>query len=349
MPRTLAAAAVRECTGRRSGRVTLGSRVKLATLSCATCCIPHPVFLTFTPSSSIPNKGTILKLVTFIAEGRTRPGAVDGELVVDLAAAGLPVDEHGDLMAIVRGGDALLGQVRAAVASPNRRALPLQSVHLTAPLLAPSKIVAVGLNYIDHCKEANLPVPGEPVLFTKWPNSITGPFDELRWPEAVTREVDYEVELGVVIGRRGCNIPEADALDYVCGYTVVNDVSARDLQFANAKQWDRGKSLDTFCPWGPWIVTRDEIANPHDLEVRTVLNGREMQKSNTKNLIFNINQIIAYASQGTTLMPGDLIPTGTPFGVGFSRTPPVFLRDGDVCECSVEKIGSIRNTVNLKR
>jgi acylpyruvate hydrolase len=242
----------------------------------------------------------------------------------------------------------MLERVRAAIDGPRRREFALDEVKLCAPLFYPSKIVAVGLNYIDHCKEANLPVPSEPVLFTKWPNSIIGPYDDLCWPESVTREVDYEVELGVVIGRRGRNIKEKDALDYVCGYTVVNDVSARDLQFANAKQWDRGKSLDTFCPWGPWIVTRDEISDPHNLTVRTVLNGKEMQISNTKNLIFNINQIIAYASQGTTLMPGDLIPTGTPFGVGFSRTPPVFLKHGDVCECEVEGIGRIINKVNLK-
>jgi 2-keto-4-pentenoate hydratase/2-oxohepta-3-ene-1,7-dioic acid hydratase in catechol pathway len=279
---------------------------------------------------------------------RVCPGVLDGNKVVDLSAAGLPVDATGDLMAIVRGGDAALAQIRAALGSSSRREYALDTVKLSAPLLHPSKIVAVGLNYIDHCKEANLPVPSEPVLFTKWPNSITGPYDELTWPESVTKEVDYEVELGVVIGKRGRNISEKDALDYVCGYTVVNDVSARDLQFANAKQWDRGKSLDTFCPWGPWIVTRDEIKDPHNLTVRTVLNGKEMQISNTKNLIFNINQIIAYASQGTTLMPGDLIPTGTPFGVGFSRTPPVFLKHGDVCECEVEGVGRIINKVNLK-
>jgi len=279
---------------------------------------------------------------------RVCPGVLDGNKVVDLSAAGLPVDATGDLMAIVRGGDAALAQIRAALGSSSRREYALDTVKLCAPLLHPSKIVAVGLNYIDHCKEANLPVPSEPVLFTKWPNSITGPYDDLHWPEGVTKEVDYEVELGVVIGKRGRNISEKDALDYVCGYTVVNDVSARDLQFANAKQWDRGKSLDTFCPWGPWIVTRDEIKDPHNLTVRTVLNGKEMQISNTKNLIFNINQIIAYASQGTTLMPGDLIPTGTPFGVGFSRTPPVFLKHGDVCECEVEGVGRIINKVNLK-
>jgi len=289
-----------------------------------------------------------LKLLTFMVGDRVCPGVLDGNKVVDLSAAGLPVDATGDLMAIVRGGDAALAQIRAALGSSSRREYALDTVKLCAPLLHPSKIVAVGLNYIDHCKEAKLPVPSEPVLFTKWPNSITGPYDELTWPETVTKEVDYEVELGVVIGKRGRNISEKDALDYVCGYTVVNDVSARDLQFANAKQWDRGKSLDTFCPWGPWIVTRDEIKDPHNLTVRTVLNGKEMQISNTKNLIFNINQIIAYASQGTTLMPGDLIPTGTPFGVGFSRTPPVFLKHGDVCECEVEGVGRIINKVNLK-
>lgn len=289
-----------------------------------------------------------MKLLTFVVDGQVKPGVLDGDKVIDLSAAGLPVDATGDLMGIVRGGDAMLAQVRAALGSSSRREYPLDTVKLCAPLLHPSKIVAVGLNYIDHCKEAGLPVPSEPVLFAKWPNSVTGPYDDLTWPEGVTKEVDYEVELGVVIGRRCRNVSEKEALDYVCGYTVVNDVSARDLQFANAKQWDRSKSLDTFCPWGPWIVTRDEIKDPHNLTVRTVLNGKEMQISNTKNLVFNINQIIAYASQGTTLMPGDLIPTGTPFGVGFSRTPPVFLKHGDVCECEVEGVGSIINKVNLK-
>lgn len=289
-----------------------------------------------------------MKLLTFIVGNEVRPGVLVGDQVIDLKAAGLPVDETGDLLRIVRGGDAMLERVREAINSATRRAIDLDDVTLTAPLHNPSKIIAVGLNYIDHCEEAKLPVPKEPVLFSKWPNSITGPYDDLSWPEDVTREVDYEVELGVVIGRRGRNISEKDALDYVCGYTVVNDVSARDLQFANAKQWDRGKSLDTFCPWGPWIVTRDEIPDPHKLDVRTVLNGKEMQKSNTSKLVFNINQIIAYASQGTTLLPGDLIPTGTPFGVGFSRTPPVFLKHGDICECEVEDIGKIINKVNLK-
>ena len=290
-----------------------------------------------------------MKLLTFAANGKVRPGALDGDMVVDLVSAGMPADARGDLMEIVLGGDVALERARQAVKAPSAIRYKLAEVKVMAPLLAPSKIIAVGLNYIDHCKEANLPVPTEPVLFSKFPNSIVGPYDDLSWPVDVTKEVDYEVELGVVIGKQGRDIKESEAMDYVFGYTVVNDVSARDLQFANAKQWDRGKSLDTFCPWGPYIVTRDEITDPHVLGVRTILNGKEMQNSNTKNLIFNIPKILAYASQGTTLMPGDLIPTGTPFGVGFSRKPPVYLKDGDECVCEVDKIGAIRNRVRLSR
>jgi 2-keto-4-pentenoate hydratase/2-oxohepta-3-ene-1,7-dioic acid hydratase in catechol pathway len=289
-----------------------------------------------------------VKLLTFLVDNKARPGVLDGDKIIDLAAAGLPVGDHGDLMEIVRGGEVALERVRQTLKAGTVQRYAATEVKILAPLLAPSKIIAVGLNYIDHCKEANLPVPKEPVLFAKFPNSITGPYDDLSWPEIVSKEVDYEVEMGVVIGKGGTNISEADAFDHVCGYTVVNDVSARDQQFANAKQWDRGKSFDTFCPWGPYIVTRDEVPNPHDLNVRTILNGKEMQNSNTKNLIFNVPQIIAYASQGTTLLPGDLIPTGTPFGVGFSRKPPVFLKDGDVCVCEVDKLGSIKNRVRLK-
>lgn len=289
-----------------------------------------------------------MKLLTFSINGKPRPGVLDGDKVIDLAAAGLPVDENGDLMAIVRGGEMALERVRQTIKSGTAQRYALAEVKLHAPLLAPSKIIAIGLNYIDHCHEANLPVPTEPVIFSKFPTSVTGPYDDLSWPAIVSKEVDYEVELGVVIGKKGRDISEKDAMSYVCGYTVVNDVSARDQQFANAKQWDRGKSFDTFCPWGPYIVTRDEISDPHNLGVRTILNGKEMQKSNTKNLIFNIPQIIAYASQGTTLLPGDLIPTGTPFGVGFSRKPPVYLQHGDECVCEVDQIGAIRNRIKLQ-
>jgi 2-keto-4-pentenoate hydratase/2-oxohepta-3-ene-1,7-dioic acid hydratase in catechol pathway len=295
----------------------------------------------------VPEEENEVKLLTFLVEGKARPGVLKGERVVDLAAAGLPAGPYGGLIEIARGGDAMLERARKALADPKAKLYELSKVKVLPPIRQPSKVIAVGLNYIDHCKEANLPVPSEPVLFSKFSSSICGPYDDLTWPTAVTREVDYEVELGVVIGKRARDVAEKEALSYVMGYTVVNDVSARDLQFAGAKQWDRGKSLDTFCPYGPYIVTRDEIPDPHALQVRTVLNGKEMQNSNTKNLIFNVNKIIAYASQGTTLLPGDLIPTGTPFGVGFSRKPPVFLKDGDECVCEVEKIGAIRNRIRL--
>jgi 2-keto-4-pentenoate hydratase/2-oxohepta-3-ene-1,7-dioic acid hydratase in catechol pathway len=289
-----------------------------------------------------------VKLLTFTVEGKTRPGALKGDRVVDLTAAGLPAGPHGGLIEIARGGDAMIERARKAMDDAKAKSYALKDVKLEAPIRRPPKVLAVGLNYIDHCKEANLPVPPEPVLFTKWSTSVCGPYDDLTWPAMLNGEVDYEVELGVVIGKRAVNVSEKDALSYVMGYTVVNDVSARTQQFANAKQWDRGKSFDTFCPYGPWIVTRDEIPDPHVLQVRTILNGKEMQNSNTKNLIFNVNKIIAYASQGTTLEAGDLIPTGTPFGVGFSRKPPVFLQDGDMCECEVEKVGTIKNRVRLK-
>jgi 2-keto-4-pentenoate hydratase/2-oxohepta-3-ene-1,7-dioic acid hydratase in catechol pathway len=290
-----------------------------------------------------------VKLLTFSVEGKARPGALKGDRVIDLAAAGLPAGPNGGLLEIARGGDAMVDRARKALDAAGAKSYALSEVKVLPPIRQPSKIIAVGLNYIDHCKEAGLPVPTEPVLFSKFTTSICGPYDELSWPPSVTKEVDYEVELAVVIGRSARDVAEKDALDYVLGYTVVNDVSARDLQFIGAKQWDKSKSFDTFCPYGPYIVTRDEIPDPHNLQVRTVLNGKEMQNSNTKNLIFNVNQIIAYASQGTTLLPGDLIPTGTPFGVGFSRKPPVFLKDGDECVCEVEKIGSIRNRIRLKR
>lgn len=289
-----------------------------------------------------------MKLLTFSLGGKARPGVLRDDRVIDLEAAGLPAGPNGGLLEIARGGDAMLKKVAKVLKDAKAKSYELAKVKVLPPIRQPSKIVAVGLNYIDHCKEANLPVPTEPVLFSKFTTSICGPYDQLSWPAGVTREVDYEVELGVVIGKRARDVEEAAALEYVMGYTVVNDVSARDLQFLGAKQWDRGKSLDTFCPYGPYIVTRDEIPDPHVLQVRTILNGKEMQNSNTKNLIFNINKIIAYASQGTTLLPGDLIPTGTPFGVGFSRKPPVFLKDGDECVCEVEKVGSIRNKIRVR-
>jgi 2-keto-4-pentenoate hydratase/2-oxohepta-3-ene-1,7-dioic acid hydratase in catechol pathway len=263
--------------------------------------------------------------------------------VIDLAAAGLPAGPNGGLLEIARGGDAMLKKVAKVLKDAKAKSYELAKVKVLPPIRQPSKIVAIGLNYLDHCKETNLPVPVVPVPFSKFTTSVCGPYDDLVWPVGLTKEVDYEVELGVVIGKRARDVEEAEALEYVMGYTVVNDVSARDLQFLGARQWDRSKSLDTFCPWGPYIVTRDEIPDPHVLQLRTTLNGKEMQNSNTRNLIFNVPRIISTLSQGTTLLPGDLIPTGTPAGVGFRRTPPVFLKDGDEIVCEVEKIGALRN------
>jgi 2-keto-4-pentenoate hydratase/2-oxohepta-3-ene-1,7-dioic acid hydratase in catechol pathway len=172
---------------------------------------------------------------------------------------------------------------------------------------------------------------------------VNGPYDDVTWPADLCRDIDYEAELGVVIGRRAVRVAEADAAGHVFGYTVVNDVSARDLQFLGPRQWDLGKSLDTFCPYGPCIVTADDIADPQALDLRLTVNGVEKQRSNTSNMIFGVAALIAYLTRGITLLPGDLIATGTPFGVGLGMKPPVYLKDGDVCEVEIEKIGAIRN------
>ena len=285
-----------------------------------------------------------MQLVTFTHKGTTKPGLLTSRGVIDLAAAGLPTGRHGDLLEIVRGGDAMLERVRG-VANSNAAVIPVADVKLRAPIFEPSKIIGIGLNYIDHCREANLKVPTVPVLFAKFPNSIVGPDDDIVFSRRICTEVDYEVELGFVIGKQARNVPESEALGYVAGYSIVHDVSARDLQFREAKQWDHGKSVDTFCPWGPSIVTRDEIPDPQVLDMRLFLNGQEMQKSNTKNMMFGVAKLVSIISESITLEPGDLIVTGTPFGVGFSRKPPVYLKDGDECVLEVTGLGILRNYV----
>lgn len=285
-----------------------------------------------------------MQLVTFTYMGTTRPGLLTARGVVDLAAAGLPVGRHGDLLEIARGGDAMLERIRA-IAKSNAATIAVDQVRLRAPIFEPSKIVGVGLNYIDHCREANLKVPSVPVLFAKFPNSVVGPDDDIVFSRRICSEVDYEVELGFVIGERARNVSERDGLRHVLGYSIVHDVSARDLQFREANQWDHGKSLDTFCPWGPSIVTADEIPDPQGLDLRLLLNGKEMQKSNTKNMIFGVAKLVSFISEAITLEPGDLVVTGTPFGVGFSRKPPIYLKDGDECVLEIAKLGQLRNRV----
>jgi len=207
----------------------------------------------------------------------------------------------------------------------------------------PGKIVCVGLNYRDHAAEGGQDLPKAPLLFAKWPNTLIGDGDPVVLPPE-SSQVDYEAELGVVIGAKAKRVSERDALDHVAGYICVNDVSARDLQFADG-QWTRGKSPDTFCPVGPRLVPREEIADPQALAIRCIVNGEALQDSSTAQMIFSVAEIIAYTSQIITLEPGDLIATGTPAGVGVFRDPKVLLKDGDEVSVEIEGLGTLTGTV----
>ena len=227
----------------------------------------------------------------------------------------------------------------------------LAEVQLHAPIPRPSKnIVCLGLNYASHMEETarargrQVKIPEVPVFFTKAPTTVSGPTDPIPWDPAVTGEVDYEVELGVVIGKTGKNIPRAKAYEHVFGYTIINDTSARDLQQRHF-QWFKGKSLDGFCPMGPCLVTADEFGDPHAKRVSLRVNGVVKQSASTADMIFNVPAILEFLSRGMTLEAGDIIATGTPEGVGLGRTPPEYLQDGDLVESEVEGIGVLRNRV----
>jgi 2-keto-4-pentenoate hydratase/2-oxohepta-3-ene-1,7-dioic acid hydratase in catechol pathway len=250
-------------------------------------------------------------------------GRVEGDLVVPMGP---------DLVAHLRTGEVTEGPT-----------VPLGDVRLLAPVPHPDKVVCVGLNYRDHAAESGLPLPEVPILFPKFANSVIGPGETIVIPSE-TDEPDYEAELGVVIGRRASRVAEGEALSYVAGYTCMNDVSARDLQ-NRTSQWMLGKAIDTFLPCGPWLVTPDEIGDPQSLAIRLRLNGGELQSSNTSQMVFGVAELIASISRTITLEPGDLIATGTPPGVGFARTPPVWLHDGDVVEIEIEGIGTLSNPV----
>ncbi len=239
----------------------------------------------------------------------------------------------------------------AAADIPANAQHPLSAIRVHAPLSHPSKnIICLGLNYSSHVKESaqargrEVKIPEHPVFFTKSPTTVNGPFDPIPWDATVTEQVDYEVELGVVIGVAGKNIARSKALEHVFGYTVVNDVSARDLQMRHL-QWFKGKSLDGFCPMGPVVVTADEFGDPQAKRISTRVNGVEKQNSTTANMIFPVDVIIEVLSKGMTLEPGDVIATGTPEGVGLGRTPQEFLKDGDVVETEIENIGALRNHI----
>jgi 2-keto-4-pentenoate hydratase/2-oxohepta-3-ene-1,7-dioic acid hydratase in catechol pathway len=211
------------------------------------------------------------------------------------------------------------------------------------PIERPGKIVCVGLNYRDHAEEQGAPLPEAPLLFAKWQNTLIGPGEPIVIPQIVTK-CDYEAELGVVIGSRVRDASAENALEAVAGYICVNDVSARDLQFADG-QWTRGKSPDTFCPVGPRLVPRDEVSDPQNLAIRAVLNGETMQESSTSNMVFGVADLIAYITRTITLEPGDLIATGTPAGVGAFRKPPVFMGPGDEITIEIEGLGTLTNPV----
>jgi 2-keto-4-pentenoate hydratase/2-oxohepta-3-ene-1,7-dioic acid hydratase in catechol pathway len=211
------------------------------------------------------------------------------------------------------------------------------------PIDRPQKIVCVGLNYSDHAEEQGVALPERPILFAKWPNTLVGPGEPIVVP-AISEKVDYEAELGVVIGTRAKGVSVENALEAVAGYLCVNDVSARDLQFADG-QWVRGKSPDTFCPVGPQLVPASEIPDPQGLRIRAILNGATMQDSTTANMVFGVAEIVSFVSQAITLEPGDLIATGTPAGVGAFRDPPVFMLPGDEITIEIEGVGTLTNPV----
>jgi 2-keto-4-pentenoate hydratase/2-oxohepta-3-ene-1,7-dioic acid hydratase in catechol pathway len=216
---------------------------------------------------------------------------------------------------------------------------------LTAPVPNPGKIIAIGLNYKDHARESGLDIPTEPILFGKFANSVIGSGEAVIVP-LVTKEVDYEAELGVVMGRRAQAVKPAEALSYVAGYTCVNDVSARDLQ-QRSTQWTRGKAIDTFLPVGPALVTADEIQDPQSLSIKCLVNNAIMQNSNTDQMIFSVAELISFISQTITLCPGDLIATGTPPGIGSARKPSRFLHDGDIVTVEIELIGRLTNAISF--
>lgn len=309
-----------------------------------------------------------MRIVTFRQNGKISLGVVRGGDVVALtpayagylgrqgtrtpgpeAEAALP-DDMVSFLALGRQG---LDAVQRAVdfvesggsAGPNgeRAVLPMAGVQLLAPVQRPGKVLCIGLNYRDHAEELDMKLPERPLLFSKYANAITGPGAPVVLPP-ITQKVDYEAELTVVIGKRARKVSEAEAMDYVAGYTVMNDVSARDLQFGDG-QWIRGKTLDTFAPLGPALVTKDEVPDPHNLRISLKLNGETMQDSSTSNLVFGVPRLVSFLSEAITLEPGDIIATGTPPGVGHNRKPPVYLKPGDVMVVEVERVGSLENPV----
>ncbi len=279
-----------------------------------------------------------MKLARFTHDASTRVGVVVGEEIVDLADAAPELPRR--MVPFLEAADSALDKAREAVESGKAR-IPLAQVRLEAPISRPPKFLAIGLNYSDHVEESGMDRPKFPMFFNKQSTCVTGPYDPIHIPR-VSAAVDYEGELGFVIGRRARHVSRDRAAEVIVGYLVVNDVSVRDWQF-KAPTMTLGKSFDTHGPIGPWIVTADEIGDPHALGLRTWVNGEERQSSNTKQLIFDCFAQVETLSTVCTLEPGDIISTGTPGGVGVAKKPPQFLKDGDVVRIEIEGIGWIEN------
>lgn len=277
-----------------------------------------------------------MKLIRFGNLGQEKPGILLANgTKIDVSSSGMNYDE-------VFFGNNGIEKLKLWL-EKNQNTCPVidDNIRLGAPLQRPSKIVCVGLNYAMHAAESGMEVPKEPVLFFKATSSISGPYDDIIIPKESTK-TDWEVELAVVIGKKASYVEEADAFDHVAGYVLHNDVSERAFQLERSGQWVKGKSCDTFAPLGPYIATSEEIEDPNNLNLWLKLNGKIMQNSSTSDFIFNIQQVISHISQFMTLLPGDIISTGTPFGVGFGLKPPLYLKEGDIVELGIEGLGISR-------
>ncbi len=271
-----------------------------------------------------------MKIAQYYEEGRIRLGVVEGKSLV-------PCDFEGNMIDFIQ---------RDGAIEFHKKSIPLEKVKLAPPVTLPTKIIGIGLNYQDHVKESKGHEPDSPLIFAKFPNTLIGHNEQISWSASITSKVDFEAELAVIIGRRVHACPESTALSTVFGYTCANDVSARDLQFGDG-QWVRGKTLDTFCPLGPWVVTAEEIPDPHVMKIGCWLNGKKMQDSHTGHMIFRVPVLISFLSRHFTLVPGDIILTGTPQGVGAFRDPSIYMKDGDEVAVEIEGIGRLVNTCRV--
>merc|ERR1711920_799049 len=298
--------------------------------------VRHMRLLTFSSGSDLPHVGVEVPC--------SSPAALL-DLTAAYAADGRSL--AGGMKQLISEGDGVQEFVNVML-NTGLHQLPLASVRVLAPIYDPEKVLCVGMNYRDHCTEQNFPIPEVPLLFNKFASSIIGPGEDITAYREITCQLDFEVELVVIVGRAGRNIARDEAASHIFGYTVAHDVSARDMQFkSNGGQWLLGKALDTFAPIGPAVVTRDEMGDEPKVGIRCRVNGVVMQNSNTRELVHGPADVIAYASRFMTLKPGDMILTGTPGGVGCFRKPPIWLKDGDQVECEIDGIGCITNTVRV--